>query len=72
MRGQFMVYGAISAMVGLASIIRMMMMLIEAGSFPASCDPSRAYKDIPTILRDHGENSLLEFMENYWLVSISI
>ncbi|KDQ08403.1 hypothetical protein BOTBODRAFT_37976 [Botryobasidium botryosum FD-172 SS1] len=37
------------------------------GSYDSNCDPSRAYKDIASILTNAGETDLLEYMNQYWL-----
>jgi ribonuclease T2 len=36
------------------------------GTFDASCDPSRAYTGISTILTNFGKTSTLNYMNTYW------
>jgi len=37
------------------------------GSYPASCDPARAYQDVPKILREYREFELIDTMTELWL-----
>lgn len=37
------------------------------GTYEESCDPSRAYKDIGTLLSDNGASSTLDYMKDYWV-----
>ncbi|KAI2626409.1 ribonuclease-like protein T2 [Xylaria nigripes] len=36
------------------------------GTYSQSCDSSRAYSDITSILNDNGKSSLVDFMQQYW------
>ncbi|TID23731.1 ribonuclease t2 [Venturia nashicola] len=36
------------------------------GSYPSSCDPSRAYTDIPAALKRYKQYPLLEYMTEWW------
>ncbi|KAK7519018.1 ribonuclease T2 [Phyllosticta citriasiana] len=36
------------------------------GSYPASCDNSRNYKDVAEILEEYDQRSLLDYMRIYW------
>ncbi|QDS69736.1 hypothetical protein FKW77_010045 [Venturia effusa] len=36
------------------------------GSYPSSCDPARAYTDIPAALKKYKQDSLLEYMIEWW------
>ncbi|EIN13900.1 ribonuclease T2 [Punctularia strigosozonata HHB-11173 SS5] len=37
------------------------------GTYPASCDSSRAYTDISGLLTDQGASDTLDYMETYWV-----
>ncbi|KUJ15842.1 putative ribonuclease T2 [Mollisia scopiformis] len=37
------------------------------GTYSESCDSSRAYTDITTLLKNAGETSTLSYMQTYWL-----
>lgn len=39
------------------------------GSYPSSCDASRNYVDIASTLKEHGQDSLLDYMKEHWRVS---
>lgn len=39
-----------------------------SGSYPSSCDPSRAYTDIPAALKRYKQYPLLEYMKEWWKV----
>ncbi|KAH8814657.1 ribonuclease T2-like protein [Flagelloscypha sp. PMI_526] len=36
------------------------------GTFDSHCDPSRAYRDITSLLSNAGENATLDYMKDYW------
>jgi len=37
------------------------------GTYSESCDTSRAYKDITTLLKNAGDTSTLDYMQTYWV-----
>ncbi|KAK7058427.1 hypothetical protein VNI00_002061 [Paramarasmius palmivorus] len=37
------------------------------GTFEQSCDPSRAYTNLPSLLNGQGASSTLEFMQEFWV-----
>ena len=37
------------------------------GTYSESCDSSRAYTDITTLLTDAGQTSVLDYMQTYWV-----
>jgi hypothetical protein len=62
-----MAYGVTFAMVCYGSPQRVIC-ADDEGSYPASCDSSRNYEDIPTILKDYGQEQLVDYMSTMWLV----
>jgi hypothetical protein len=43
-----------------------------AGSYPASCDPSRDYKHVPELLKAYDLGWLLQYFRKYWKVRVNL